>query len=129
MMLDVDILIKEYGYITNIQDFIQAVNNDTDCQYNHQLWSFIDKIVCTGRKNGDLCTGVDIIDTMKDDIKYRQENNLLKVDELQDDIDSIISFSAKGYNDTTYIFDNDCTIEDNPNDMEDILEYYKDYME
>ena len=129
MMLDVDELIKRYGHIVRIEDFIKAVDNDTNSEYHNQLWKFIEKIVYTGRKNGDLCNGMDIIDTLKEDIKYRQDNNLLSTEELQEDIDDMLAFSAKGYNDTTYIFDNDCTIEDEPNDMEDLLEYYKEYMQ
>ena len=70
---------------------------------------------------------MDIIDTLKEDIKYRQDNNLLSTEELQEDIDDMLAFSAKGYNDTTYIFDNDCTIEDEPNNVANLLEYYKEY--
>lgn len=128
MMLDVDTLIKRYGHIERIEDFIEAVDNDTNHEYHEQLWKFIERIVYTGRSNGDLCTGMDIIDTMKDDIKFRQMEDVLTVVELQEDIDNMLAFSAKGYNDTTYIFDNDCTIEDEPNDMEDLLGYYKEYM-
>lgn len=128
MMLNVDKMIKRYGYINKIEDFIEAVDNDTNSEYHNQLWKFIERIVYTGRSNGDLCCGMDIIDTLKEDIKYRQDNNLLSTEELQEDIDDMLAFSAKGYNDTTYIFDNDCTIEDEPNDMEDLLEYYKEYM-
>lgn len=127
MMLDVDELIEDYGYIDNIDDFIKAVDEDTNSEFHIQIINFINNIVYNGRVNGDLCCGMDIIDTLKEDIKYRQDNNLLSTEELQEDIDDMLAFSAKGYNDTTYIFDNDCTIEDEPNDMKELLEYYKEY--
>lgn len=127
MMLDVDELIEDYGYIDNIDDFIKAIDKDTNSEFHVQIINFVNNIVYNGRVNGDLCCGMDIIETLKEDIQYRKDNNSLSTDELMKDIDDMLAFSAKGYNDNVYIFDNDCTIKDEPNNIQDLLEYYKEY--
>lgn len=127
MMLSIDNLVKRYGNYDNIDTLVKAVNIDYDIATGNSVYKFMKRIANDGFDNGTFCYGYNIADNLIDSIDYQKKqgyNQLL----IDDDKQALKEFNDKGYNSEDYIFDNDCTEYDEPNNIRVLIDYYKEYM-